>query len=238
MELNKIHNNDCLSNLCLIEDATIDLVILDPDYNDWDMLCKKGLINEAVRVLKPTGNIICFTKQPFDYNLRNEINFMFRREIIWSFCNGGAWVSNKMPLVSFQKLYWCTPNKKDFFFNPRTGMPYNENTPDKAKRKSKVFEGYNKEGREFVKSEDGVWLRDHLHFNKPSMGNIPAKPQDLLDILVKCFCPKDGLVLDPFIGSGTTALAAINNNCNYIGFELNKERYELALQRIKNNQAI
>ena len=105
MELNKIHNNDCLSNLCLIEDATIDLVILDPDYNDWDMLSKKGLINEAVRVLKPTGNIICFTKQPFDYNLRNEINFMFRREIIWSFCNGGAWVSNKMPLVSFQKLY-------------------------------------------------------------------------------------------------------------------------------------
>lgn len=231
-ELDNIYNEDCMQSFFGIEDESIDLVILDPDYNDWDVLCQEGLICQAVRVLKPTGNIICFTKQPFDYNLRNEVNYMFRREIVWTFCNGGAWVSNMMPLVSFQKLYWCTPYKKGFYFNPRTGLAYNENTPDKAKRKSKVFGDYKAEGREFKKSEEGIWLRDHLHYNKPSMGKIPAKPRELTDVLIKCFCPEQGIVLDPFVGSGNIILSAKSNNRHYIGFERSKEVFDLAKSRI------
>lgn len=232
MELNKIYNDDCMNRLWELEDESVDLILLDPNYNDWDNLCRDGLICQSVRVLKPTGNIIIFTKQPFDFNLRNEIDYMFRREIIWSFCNGGAWVSNQMPLVSFQKLYWCTPYKRGFYFNPRTGQPYNENTPDRAKRKSKVFEGYNAEGREFVKSDEGVWLRDHLHFNKPSMGKIPAKPLELLEILIRCFCPENGLVLDPFVGGGNVCLSAMKLKRSFLGFEIQKECFDIANRRI------
>lgn len=232
MEINKIYNEDCMEVLYSIEDNSIDLVVLDPDYNDWDNLCRDGLICQSVRVLKPTGNIICFTKQPFDFELRNEVAHIFRREIIWTFCNGGAWVSNKMPLVSFQKIYWCTPYKKDCYFNPRTGMPYNDKTPDIAKRKSKVFEGYNKEGRDFVKSNEGIWLRDHLHFNKPNMGEIPAKPLSLIDIIIRCFCPAGGIVLDPFVGSGNIIISAKRNDRRFIGFEKSLDVYQLALSRI------
>ena len=60
-----------------------DLTILDPDYQDWDSLIKQGFIEEAIRVTKPTGNLICFTKQPFDHQLRNHIDPWFRREIVW-----------------------------------------------------------------------------------------------------------------------------------------------------------
>lgn len=235
--LDKIYNEDCMESLWAIEDESVDLVVLDPDYNDWDKLCLEGLICQSVRVLKQTGNIICFTKQTFDFNLRNEIDYMFRREICWSFCNGGAWVSNQMPLVSYQKLYWCTPNKKGFYFNPRTGMPYNQNTPEKIKRKSKVFAGYNKEGREFQKSEDGIWLRDHLHFNKPSMGRIPAKPKELTDIIVKCFCPEDGVVLDPFVGGGNVVISAKENKRHYIGFERDTKTFNIAQERLCKSQA-
>lgn len=213
-----------------IEDASVDLTILDPQYNDWDALCEDGLICQAVRVTKETGNIIMFTKQPFDLNLRNEIDHIFRREIIWTFCNGGAWVSNKMPLVSFQKIYWCTLSK-NFYFNPRTGVDYNEGTKD-FKRTSKVFEGYHEEGRQFTKSDEGVWLRDHLHYNKPNSGKVPAKPQELIDIIVRCFCPEGGIVLDPFCGSGTSIIAAQKQAKHFIGFEIEQERAMLINKRI------
>ena len=234
MQTNVIHLGDCLETLSFLDDAIADLIILDPNYQDWDKLCEEGLICQAVRLLKPTGNILCFTKQPFDFNLRNEINHIFRREIVWSFTNGGAWVSNMMPLVSFQKIYWCTIGK-DFYFNPRTGCEYNSKSKD-FKRSNKVFGGYESEGRQFVKSEDGIWLRDHLHFNKPNMGKIPAKPQQLIDILVKCFCPEGGLVIDPFCGSGQIPISCIKQKRDFIAFELSNENYELSLKRIKEYQ--
>ena len=93
-----IHGN-AMDLICDLDDHSIDLTVLDPDYQDWDKLCEEGLICQAVRVTKLTGNIICFTKQPFDYNLRNEVNHIFRREIIWSFSNGGAWVSKLFLLI-------------------------------------------------------------------------------------------------------------------------------------------
>lgn len=229
-------NCDCMSALCDLQDESVDLVVLDPNYNEWDKLCEQGLICQAVRVLKPTGNIICHTKQPFDYNLRREINYIFRREIVWTFCNGGAWVSNRMPLVSFQKIYWCTVSN-DFYFNPRTGIDYAESTKD-FKRTNKVFDGYNEEGREFKKSKDGVWLRDHLHYNKPMCGKIPAKPLELVQIMLRCFCPQGGVVLDPFIGSGTTAVAAIKEGRRYIGYELDKDNYNKAVNAIENQLSI
>lgn len=233
MEINKIHHCDCFEGLSEIEDDTVDLVILDPPYDEWDSFLENGIICESVRILKPTGNLICFTKQPFDFNLRNDIEHIFRREIVWTFTNGGAWVSRRMPLVSFQKIYWCTPTK-DFYFNERTGVNYNTRTAD-FKRSKKVFGEYEAEGRKFVKSEKGIWLRDHLHFNKPQNGKIPAKPQELIRILVNCFCPPDGVVVDPFMGSGTTAIVCMETERKFVGFEINKEYCDKANARMSNN---
>ena len=217
---NLIHG-DAMQLIADLEDRSVDLTILDPNYQDWDNLCERGLICEAVRVTKPTGNIICFTKQPFDYNLRNEVNHIFRREIIWSFSNGGAWVSKKMPLVSFQKIYWLTLGK-DFYIDVRTGLDYDEKTKN-MKRSSKVFEGYCEEGKNFEKSNEGTCLRDHYHFNKPHTGKIPSKPKDLIKILVKCFSPENGLVLDPFFGSGIVGDVCNEINRNFIAFELDSD---------------
>lgn len=228
---NSIINGDCLEELEMLDDNIADLVILDPPYDKWDYFLQQGIICQSVRLLKPNGNLICFTKQPFDFNLRCDIDHIFRREIVWTFTNGGAWVSKKMPLVSHQKIYWCAPTK-DFYFNERTGLQYSVNTKD-FERSKKVFEGYESKGRKFTKDENGVWLRDHLHFNKPNMGKIPAKPLELIEILIRCFCPKGGLVLDPFMGSGTTAIVAKNYGCNYLGIELNHDYIEIANKRIE-----
>ncbi len=225
IKLNTLIHGDALDLLSKIEDNSIDFLILDPDYQDWDKLNESGLMIEAVRVLKSTGNIVCFTKQPFDYNLRIEVNPIFRREIIWSFSNGGAWVSNRMPLVSFQKIYWLTTSK-NFYIDVRTGLEYNEGTKS-MKRTNKVFGGYEAEGKQFEKSDEGTWIRDHYHFNKPQCGKIPAKPEELIRILIKCFCPENGIVLDPFFGSGIVGTVCKNLNRNFIAFENDIERVEL-----------
>ncbi len=218
--IEKVSPGDAKELILTVEDHSVDLAILDPNYNDWDSLCKQGFMDQVFRTLKPTGNVICFTKQPFDLNLRIAVDKHFRREIIWSFSNGGAWVSPKMPLVSFQKLFWLAATDQ-FYFDPRTGQDYAPNTKS-VKRGTKVFGDYCEEGKQFTKSDEGTWIRDHYHFNKPTDARVFAKPLELVQILVRCFCPINGLVLDPFFGSGATGDACINTNRSFIGFELDE----------------
>lgn len=207
-----------------------DLILLDPDYNDWDQLVSEGFVQQMLGLLKDTGNIICFTKQPFDFALRVECHDYLRRQLIWSFSNGGAWVSNRMPLVSFQMIYWLTKGD-DFFFNARTGIPYSTGTKS-FKRANKVFGDYNEDGREFVMSPEGTWMRDHYHFEKPTKGNKFEKPIELLSVLAKCLCPEKGLILDPFCGSGTMGVVAARQNKQWVGCELNPEYAKIAEERI------
>lgn len=218
----EVKNMDAFEYINEVPENSIDLIFLDPNYQDWDDFLHKGLIEKCMRVLSDSGNILCFTKQPFDFNLRTYIDKWFRREIVWTFENGGAWCSPKMPLISTQKIYWITKGK-DFFFNPRTGESYSDSTKD-FKRSVKVFEGFNEEGRQFVKSDDGTWLRDHLHYNKPNCGDIPAKPDKLIQIFIKCFCPENGTVLDMFSGSGIVPKLCQQMGISCRACELDSER--------------
>jgi DNA modification methylase len=199
-----------------------DLTILDPDYQDWKTLIKQGFIEEALRVTKSTGNIVCFTKQPFDHQLRNHIDTWFRREIVWSFSNGGAWVSKKMPLVSHQKIYWLVKSK-DFYIDVRTGLDYQPTTKS-VKRSTKQFGGWVAEGKHFDKSNEGTWIRDHYHFNKPHTGAIPSKPNELIRIIIKCFSPDNGSIFDPFSGSGIVGKIGNELGRDVLSIDINPDR--------------
>lgn len=231
----EIVQQDAIKYMQTFQDNTFDFVVLDPDYNLWQTLLKSGLIEEALRVLKDTGNLLCFTKQPFDFELRSRVNDIFRREIVWTFENGGAWCSNKMPLISTQKIYWCVKSK-NFFFNPRTGIPYKETTKN-FKRKTKVFGEYSSEGKSFKKSEEGTWIRDHMHYNKPNSGALPEKPAELVEVLLRCFCPDGGIILDPFAGSGIFPLTAERQGKEAYASEINEQRVDNILDKLFQHQA-
>jgi len=80
--------------------------------------------------------------------------------------------------------------------------------------------------------------------NKRSVWTVSTKPYKgahfatfSIELITPCIlagCPPNGVILDPFVGSGTTAVAALTNNRNYIGIDLNPEYCELARKRIKN----
>lgn len=59
---------------------------------------------------------------------------------------------------------------------------------------------------------------------------------DVADWVFKSFIPKNSLVLDPFMGTGTTAIACINNECDYVGFEISKEYYDISQERLKKGK--
>ena len=90
-------------------------------------------------------------------------------------------------------------------------------------------------GKEYVPSPDGM-------ANKKSVWTVTTKPfkeahfatfpEDLIIDCIKAGCPEGGIVLDPFMGAGTTALVALKNNRNYTGFELNPAYIEIANKRL------
>jgi len=61
---------------------------------------------------------------------------------------------------------------------------------------------------------------------------------EIIERMVRASCPKNGIVFDPFMGTGTTVIACLKNNRKYIGFEVNKDYYNIIINRIKkyNNQ--
>ena len=65
------------------------------------------------------------------------------------------------------------------------------------------------------------------------IGHPAPFPEELVDKFINLYSYKDELILDPFMGSGTTALAALNSNRKYVGYEINKEYCDLANNRIK-----
>lgn len=69
---------------------------------------------------------------------------------------------------------------------------------------------------------------------KAGSSHLSVKPLSLMEQLVKLVAPEGSLVLDPFTGSGTTAIAALNNNCSFIGFELDQKYFDESKTRIKN----
>lgn len=228
----KLYEMDGFEFLDSLDDESVDLLFLDPPFEKWEEFCDQGLIDKAKRVTKKDGNILCFTNQSFDFHLRKVVDDIFRRELIWTFLNGGAWVSKKLPLVSCQKIFHLTKSTSSFF-NPRTGEQYSDKTKD-FKRESKVWQGYDLVGKEFEKSEEGTWLRDVLHFSKPiGTGRTCCKPNELLRILVTCYCKPDGIVVDPFAGSGRMMKACLALSTKYLGSEIDPDAVEYASREMK-----
>jgi len=92
--------------------------------------------------------------------------------------------------------------------------------------KDKVFQEFTNYPTNILKY-DVVTRKERIHNTQ--------KPVELYEYLIKTYTNEGELILDNCIGSGTTAIACINTNRNYIGFELNKEYYEIAKNRINKH---
>lgn len=207
--------------------------------------------NSIIRVLKPGGFFLAFSSPRLYHNLTYAIEkagFQIRDQIIWEYKTSQVKAFKQDYIIDKDK----TMNKlakfllKDKLKNHRTPMLKCNHEPICVAMKpieDRYIDNFRKWGTGLIKlnSENKV-LPNVIHCPKPSKkekgeNNIhpTVKPIALIEELIDVFCPENGTILDPFLGSGTTAVAAKNKNRNLKGSEINLEYINIIYKRIEES---
>lgn len=237
IELNKIYNEDCLEGMKRIPNKSIDMILCDLPYgttqNKWDSIIPlDNLWKQYERVIKDSGAIVLTAQTPFDKVLGSSNLKLLKYEWIWEKNRGtGHLNAKKMPMKSHENI--LVFYKKLPTYNPimREGDPYIRKDCSKSSLNKGNY-GKTNESHTTV-SEGGRYPLSVLNFNSVERTIHPTqKPVELFEYLIKTYTNEGETVLDNCMGSGTTAIACINTQRNFIGFEINKEYHRISNDRI------
>ena len=242
MEINKIYNENCFNTFKRIPDKSIDLVLTDPPYGvtacQWDIVPDLDrLWIELKRIGKDNCAYVFTASQPFITDLINSNRKWFKYEWIWSKGYGGcAGLAKFRPMPAHESILVFADGKIQYTPQMRVGLPYK----DMSTRPIKTDRGYGIKKRIPVINKGTRFPLSVIEYNSQlaECNNVhklhpSQKPVALFEYLIKTYTHESDIVLDPFIGSGTTAVACIRTNCHYIGSEINKDYYDIAIKRIE-----
>ena len=246
IELNKIYNEDCLEGMKRIPDGSVDCVICDLPYGTtacaWDSIIPFDLLwKQYNRIIKPKGNIVLFSAGLFTLNLIQSNIKDFRYKLIWKKNVPTGMASAKYrPMKYYEEI--CVFGNSNATYNPimkeRIGVSKDCYNYDHYCGDNNHLQ-FDKQKKRY--DPDWVQPSDVLEFNVVPNRNgklhPTEKPVELLEYLIKTYSNDGDTILDNCMGSGTTAIAAIREKRNFIGFELNKEYYDKACKRIKLEMA-
>ena len=236
MEKNIIYHGDCIEGMKILPDNSVDMVLTDPPYgttqNKWDTIIDMGLFwKEIKRVTKEHSAIIIFSQMPFTAKVVMSNPKMFRYEWIAEKHNPTGFLNVKhMPLK-------CHENVLVFYeklptYNPQMIQGKQHHRGDIVKRTSTNYKLFSPT----YSISNEYYPRDVIKVNwKDSIRGLhpTQKPVSLCEYFIKTYSNKGDIILDPFIGSGTTAVAAISTERKYIGFEKDDEYFEVAKNRLE-----
>lgn len=239
--MNCIYNADCMEVFPLIEDESVDMVLVDLPYGQtacaWD--CEIDLAEMWVqlkRICKPNANIVFFCTTKFGYQLIKSNEKWFRYDLVWSKPNtrAGFQHANRMPMRKHEMVY--------VFGNPSgSGKTYN----------SQKTTGHKPYDRGMTNTKGTLYLVGGEYRSIPNTGDrhpssiiertltgekryhSTQKPLSLCEWLIKTYTNEGDVVLDFTMGSGSTIVAAKNTKRRYIGVEMNDEIFEIAMNRLR-----
>jgi site-specific DNA-methyltransferase (adenine-specific) len=243
---NRIYCEDALQGLTRIPDGTIDLVVTDPPYglgkdygNDSDKLATDDYlhwmekwIDMALPKLKMNGSLYIF----LTWRYSPEIFVMLKQrmtminEIIWDRRVPSMGGSTRR-FSSVHDTIGFFAKSKDYYFDiDAVRIPYDVET--KKARSRSIFVGA--KWLEMGYNPKDLWSVSRLHREHRERTDHPTqKPLEIIERMIRASCPIDGVVLDPFMGSGTTAVGAKRCERNFVGFELNPLYCDLIQERLK-----
>lgn len=249
IELNRIYNEDCVSEnpnegMNRISDKSIDMILCDLPYgttarNKWDVVIPfDKLWKQYNRIIKDNGAIVLTAVKPFSSMLINSNPKMFRYDIIWHKNKSTGFLNaNKMPLraheeilVFYKKLPTYNPQKTTGHKPVNSYTKHTSDGTNYGKTKTGISGGGQTD-----RYPTSVWDIKVMNNDDPNKWHPTQKPVELFEKLILTYTNEGETVLDNCMGSGTTAIACINTSRNYIGFELEKEYFDKANERIKNH---
>ena len=231
----KLYNGDCLEVMKDIPNKSIDMILCDLPYGTtkckWDIIIPfDELWEQYNRIIKDNGAIVLFGSQPFTSKLICSNIDNYKYDWIWD--------KKKSPNFRGVKYQPLIPYEIISVFNT---TKYNPQMVEGKMRKKGGYPSKNEEqaisrGTE-IKINNLYYPKAILEFskanNKESGLHPTQKPIALLEYLIKTYTNENEVVLDNCMGSGSTCVACINTNRQFIGIELDKNYFEIAEKRIK-----
>ena len=227
-----------------IDDKSIDMILCDLPYGTtackWDTVIPfEPLWEQYERIIKDNGAIVLTASQPFTTELIHSNIKLFKYEWIWEksktvgFLNAkNAPLKKHENVLIFSKGKTANCNKNNMKYYPQDLIEINKIKKSVKQSNDTVVGNRPSRNKEYIAKYTG-YPTSILRFNNENKQLHPTqKPVSLFEYLIKTYTNENELILDNCIGSGTTAVACINTNRNYIGFELDSTYYGLANQRI------
>ena len=238
----KLYNGDCLVEMDKVEDKSVDLILCDLPYGStqcsWDSIIPFDKLWEQYnRVLKDTGIVVLFSSGLFTIDLINSNRKDFKYKLIWKKNVPTGMSSAKYrPMKYYEEI--CVFYKKKGTYNPQ--MKPREGVGKACYNYDHYCGDSNHVSYEKVKKRyDPDWVQpsDILEFNVVPNRNGKVhptqKPIELLEWLIKTYSNENDLVLDNTMGSGSTGVACVNLNRNFIGIEMDETYFKISEQRIQ-----
>src|SRR5574344_990509 len=206
----ELHNGDCLDVIKEIPDNSIDCVVTDPPFGlEHDLTTDTSIekVLEILNALKTKSKNFAII---MDYRNFWRVDQLFQDskigELIWEY----GWVSG---FKARKKFGWnVTHNTIGLYGNIKDFCFVNGSV---------------------IRKQKGFYSPRHCSYAKKT-GHPYEKPVKLMEYILKGCSKENDVILDPFMGSGSTGVACKNLNRNFIGIELNKEYFDIAKQRIEN----
>ena len=253
MAIDKIYQGDCLEVLKTFEDNSIDLTVTSPPYDNlrtyggvidgWSFEKFQGIARELYRVTKEGGVVVWIVA---DATIKgSETGTSFKQALYFMECGFNlhdTMIWEKTGMLPTQDRYY---NIFEYMFVLSKGRPKTMNficdhkttAGGRVQKKDAcINKGAQKNGAgTFVRNEysrrTNLW-RISIGKNKETQGHPAPFPEALANDHIISWSNEGDVVLDPFMGSGTTGKMAILNNRNFIGIELNEEYFKIAERRI------
>jgi site-specific DNA-methyltransferase (adenine-specific) len=236
LEINKVYCGDCLDLMPLIDDKSIDMILCDLPYGitacKWDKIIPLDKLWEQYkRIIKDNGAIVLTAREPFTSkiiisNIRN-----YRHKWVWNKKQSGSFFNAKiMPLQIDEDVIVFGLNKVNYYPIIRKGKFRKKGGSKKIIETANIYNLY-------FNYSDNYYPVNIIEIanciNKKSNKHPTQKPVELFSYLIKTYTNENELVLDNCIGSGTTAIACLKTNRNFIGIEIEPKYIEIANKRIE-----
>lgn len=242
----KLFNGDCLEVMKTIPDKSVGAIICDLPFGTtaaaWDKIIDfQELWKQYERIIKDDRAIVLFGNGQFTYKLISSNEKLYRYKWIWYKTKRGNFVNAKnRPMTAyeeimiFSKATTANGSLNKMLYHPQGLIEKRTVRKDNGTRFG-TMAGKRPSHQNITVSEYTNYPCDVLEF--PSVGkpiHPTEKPVELIEYLIRTYSNEGDTILDNCIGSGTSGVAAIRTNRNFIGIELNEEYFKMAKKRIES----